>query len=96
MFVVSLTYKRPLEEIDRHLNEHITYLREEYARGSFLASGRKVPRTGGIILSGLEDRGELEGVLERDPFRARDLADYAITEFVPTMVADELEVLRES
>jgi uncharacterized protein YciI len=95
MFIVSLTCKRPLEEIDRHLDEHITYLREEYARGHVLASGRKVPRTGGVILCGVEERAELEEVLERDPFRLRGLADYEVTEFVPTMVADGLEMSRE-
>jgi uncharacterized protein YciI len=50
MFIVSLTYKRPLEEVYRHLDAHVAYLKQEYANGSFIASGRKVPRTGGIIL----------------------------------------------
>jgi uncharacterized protein YciI len=95
MFSVSLTYRRPLEEIDRHLDEHITFLDTEYARGSFLASGRKVPRTGGVILSRLRDREELDADLDRDPFRVRGLAEYAVTEFVPTMVAEGLEALEE-
>ena len=75
MFIVSLTCRRPVEEIDRHLEEHITFLETENARGSFLASGRKVPRTGGVILSGLRDREALDAVLDRDPFRVRCLSD---------------------
>jgi uncharacterized protein YciI len=43
MFIVSLTYKRPLEEVDRQLDAHVAYLKQEYANGNFIASGRKVP-----------------------------------------------------
>jgi uncharacterized protein YciI len=51
MFIVSLTYICNLEEIDKILPEHIQYLKEQYEKGNFIASGRKVPRTGGIILT---------------------------------------------
>lgn len=51
MFIVSLTYHASLEQIDAYLAEHVAFLKEQYAQGHFLASGRKVPRTGGIILA---------------------------------------------
>lgn len=47
MFIVSLTYKRPLSEVDQHLEAHVAYLKQQYGDGHFIASGRKVPRTGG-------------------------------------------------
>ena len=94
MFVVSLTYKRPLAEVDRHLDAHVAYLREEYARGSFIASGRKVPRTGGVILSGCATRAELEAILARDPFHVHGIAEYELIEFVPSMVAEGFERLQ--
>lgn len=95
MFVVSLTYKVPLEEVDRQLDEHIAYLKQEYAAGHFVASGRKVPRTGGIILSNVKSRNELEAILARDPFYQGGIADYDITEFIPSMVAEGFDVLQE-
>ena len=95
MFIVSLTYKRPIEEIDAHLDAHVAYLKQEYAKGSFIASGRKVPRTGGIILSKLGTRDALEAILARDPFHSAGIADYEITEFVPSMVADGFGNLQE-
>lgn len=93
MYVVSLTYKVPLEQVDAHIDAHIAWLKSAYAKGMFLASGRKVPRDGGVILA-RGDRKNLEEELTRDPFHQHDLADYSITEFEPAMVADGLEALK--
>ena len=95
MFVISLTYKCQLEEVDKHLDAHVAYLKHEYSNGSFLASGRKVPRTGGVILSTVKTRNELELILERDPFFQAGIAKYEITEFIPSMVAEGFEKLKE-
>lgn len=94
MYVVALTYKVPLEQVDAHIDGHIECLKGAYAKGMFLASGRKVPRDGGVILA-KGDRAALEDELTRDPFKQHDLADYTITEFVPVMVADGLEALQD-
>lgn len=93
MFVVSLNYKVPLEQVDAHIEDHIAWLKQAYAKGMFLASGRKVPRDGGVI-GAKGDRAALEDELTRDPFHQHDLADYHITEFDPVMVADGLEALQ--
>jgi len=39
MFVVSLTYQKPMEEIETHIAAHREFLDRNYARGIFLASG---------------------------------------------------------
>ena len=95
MFIINLTYKTELEQIDQYLNEHVDFLNEQYALGNFLASGRKVPRTGGIILSNVSSKSELEGIIEKDPFKKNELADYELTEFVPSKTCEELSFLRE-
>ncbi len=95
MFIVSLTYKRPLTEVDSYLEAHVAFLQEAYAKGSFVASGRKVPRTGGVILSGVKTRAELESILAKDPFYQAGIAEYDIIEFVVSMVAEGFEQLKE-
>ncbi len=95
MFIVSLNYKCELEEVDKHLDAHVAYLKQEYAKGNFIASGRKIPRTGGIILSDVKSKMDLEAILEKDPFFQADIADYNITEFIPSMVAEGYEILKE-
>ncbi|UJF35452.1 YciI family protein [Paenibacillus hexagrammi] len=84
MFLVMLTYKVPIEEVERHLESHGTYLDQQYAAKRFICSGRKVPRTGGVILANVPAREELDRILSQDPFYQHDIAEYEIIEFQPT------------
>lgn len=93
MFIVNITYKVPLEDVDQHLEAHIAFLNRQYELGTFLASGRKVPRTGGIILAKAENRNALLEVLEADLFKSEGLADYEVIEFVSSKTAPGLESL---
>lgn len=93
MYIISLTYKVPLEEVDQHLDNHIEYLNRQYDLGNFQASGRKVPRTGGIILSKISDKNKLLEIIEDDPFKKNNIADYDLIEFMPTKTSEELKVI---
>ncbi|CAM4159834.1 YciI family protein [Pseudoalteromonas byunsanensis] len=93
MFIISLTYQVPLAEVDRFIPEHIDYLNEQYAKGYFILSGRKEPRTGGVIISSISERQVLNQVLAQDPFYREGLASYEITEIVPTKSSKQLAFL---
>ena len=93
MFIVSISYQRPLSEIEAHLEEHIAFLNKHYASGTFLASGPKQPRTGGVILATAPTREALEAILEEDPFKREQLASYEITEWLANRSAPGLELL---
>lgn len=96
MHIISLTYKVPLEIVDKHLDDHIAYLNLQYGLGNFHASGRKVPRTGGIILSKITDKLKLATILEQDPFKVHNIADYDIVEFIPSKTCKEWSFLNET
>lgn len=83
LFLVDLTYIKPFEEIDPLIEDHYAFLDRYYANGTFLASGPKVPRTGGVIIARGKDRAALESILTEDPFSKARVADYTVTEFVP-------------
>ncbi|WP_243357680.1 YciI family protein [Fundidesulfovibrio terrae] len=93
MFVITLTYEKPLEEVDRWLEEHRVFLRDNYAKGRFIASGPCTPRTGGVILAHGCCRDELDAVLETDPFKREGVAAYTVLEFDPVMTCPELAPL---
>jgi uncharacterized protein YciI len=95
MFIITLTYLKPADQIDTLLGAHRAFLREQYANGTFLMSGRLVPRTGGVILATADSRADIEAVIELDPFNEAGMASYQITEFVPTMTADALSAFRQ-
>jgi uncharacterized protein YciI len=82
-----------LSEIDAAMRAHMAYLKKEYAAGRFLMSGRKVPRTGGIILALGESREQVETLVKQDPFVARGLADFRITEFNLSQRAESIDAL---
>lgn len=82
MFVIDLHYIVPLEKLDSHMTEHVKFLKKYYDKDIFLASGRKVPRTGGIILALANSKAEIEKIIEEDPFYTHKLAEFTITEFL--------------
>ena len=91
MFVIELTYKRSLAEIDGAMPAHMKFLKKYYAAGTFLLSGRKIPRDGGIILAVGKSREEVERLMREDPFCARGLADYRVIEFRASQRADDIQ-----
>jgi uncharacterized protein YciI len=95
MFILELTYTAPLERVEPLLAEHVGWLKTHYETGLFIASGRKVPRDGGIILAIGPDREHLEEITATDPFSIAGVCEYRLTQFVATMVADGLERYRE-
>lgn len=95
MFIVSLTYIRPLEEIDSLMAKHVVWLKKHYKSGLFIASGRQVPRKGGVILARSGDRPALEAILAQDPFIKSGCARADVVEFKPSMTAPGAEVLKE-
>ena len=96
MFIVSLSYIKPLSEIEACLPAHIEYLDNHYAAGTFLLSGRKEPRTGGVIIMRADNRAQAEAVIAEDPFYQAKLAEYQITQFIPTKTAADLDAYRET
>ncbi|NKN35510.1 GTP cyclohydrolase [Agrobacterium sp. a22-2] len=94
MLILSLTYKTSSEEADRHMAPHLAWVKEGYDRGWFLASGRKVPRTGGLILA-KGDRAEIEAYAAEDPFTVHGVADYEVTEVALSTVIEGLEALKD-
>jgi uncharacterized protein YciI len=84
MLVILLTYKKSLEEIEKYLEEHRRFLDQGYRNNFFAVSGPKNPRTGGVIISPLQNQDQLEEFLKQDPFHIHAVADYEIIEFNPT------------
>lgn len=81
MFIINLHYIAPLEKIDARMKDHMVFLKTCYREGLFIVSGRKIPRTGGIILAQGSSKTALEEVMSNDPFVAHGLAEFDIIEF---------------
>ncbi|MFF3005460.1 YciI family protein [Kitasatospora sp. NPDC057940] len=96
MFILELTYTAPLERVEACAPEHHAWLDSHYASGIFLASGRKDPRDGAVILAVGDDRTKIEEITNSDPFSVAGVAEYTITKFVAMKTAQPLEQYKEN
>ena len=87
MFVLLLTYTEPLGEVDALMRRHMAWLDEHYTAGRFIVSGRRVPRTGGVILARGDDREEIERIAASDPFVTGGVATVEIVQFRASQTA---------
>ena len=91
MFVVELIYKADLAAIDARMRAHMAFLNKHYAAGTFVVSGRKIPRDGGIIIAAGKTRAEIEAIVKEDPFVKLRLAEFRIIEFRASQRADDID-----
>jgi uncharacterized protein YciI len=84
MFIVLLRYIKPLEEVDRFLDEHSAFLDKFYGLKKFVFSGRRNPRIGGVILMNVHTDSEVWEIIREDPFHKHHIAEYEVIEFFPT------------
>ncbi|MEY8759761.1 YciI family protein [Chryseobacterium tongliaoense] len=92
MFIISLTYITSLEKVERFIPEHNNFLEKYFSLGNFIASGRKEPRTGGIILVNAGSKQEVEEIIKEDPFHIHQIADYDIIEFIPSKYNEHFKI----
>ncbi len=91
IFIASLTYIVPIEQVDAVLADHLAWLKAGHEAGHFLAWGPREPRDGGLIFVKAASRAEAEALLMGDPFMLHQLADLAITQWTPRFVGPGLE-----
>ncbi|WP_328332759.1 YciI family protein [Kribbella sp. NBC_00382] len=95
MFVLELTYTAPLARADELMADHLSWVRGQFDAGVFVASGRKEPRDGGVIIAVGDDRAAMEELVAGDPFAVAGICEYRVTRFLATNVASALEPYRE-
>ena len=93
MFIISLNYIKTISEIEELIDAHNDFLNKYYAEKKFLMSGRKNPRTGGIIISQNTTKEELDDIIKEDPFYKHRASEYEITEFLPTKFNPDLQTI---
>ena len=83
MFIVNLTYIKPLDTVEKFLEKHIDFLNQYYTKGHFIASGRKNPRTGGIILMRANNKEAVQEIITHDPFYQNEIIEFEASKYCP-------------
>lgn len=91
MYIVFLSYTRPLEDVEAFHEAHVAWINHYFAAGIFISAGRKDPRTGGMIMVKDIERERLNTILAEDPFQA--VARYEVTRVNITRSAEAFSAL---
>jgi len=90
MFVIILKYVKPLEEIDRLVQDHVEFLERFYHSNHFIVSGPRNPRVGGIILANADSQQGVWDIIKQDPFYQNEAAEYEVIEFIASKFTPEI------
>ena len=91
-----LRYRKPLEELLKHVDAHRAYLGGLKAKGVLLASGPLDPRTGGALLLRVPDDAvdaTLDSVRDGDPFFKAGVAQYELLPWAAMLGVEGLDKL---
>jgi uncharacterized protein YciI len=75
------------------MRDHMAWLDEHYDAGRFLVSGRRIPRTGGVIVARGDDQEEIAALAASDPFVTGGVATCEVIQFRASQTAPGLDGL---
>jgi uncharacterized protein YciI len=94
--IAIIRYRKPLEEVLKHVDAHRAYLQGLKQEGLLLVSGPLVPRHGGALLLRIPDneaQATLDSIRENDPYTRFGLAQYEMWPWAPAIGAENLDRL---
>jgi uncharacterized protein YciI len=97
MYAIAIVrYRKPLEEVLKHLEAHRAYLHRLKGEHRLIASGPLDPRNGGALLLRVSDENalkEMDAIRDGDPFTREGVAQYELLPWLPTIGVEDLDSL---
>lgn len=84
LFLIIITYIKPLNEIEALRTQHREYLKKGYESKNLLLSGPHKEynnKLGGIIIARFSSKQEAQAFIKNDPYNLNNVATYEIMEF---------------
>lgn len=78
LFIVTLSNRRPADDIAAHQAGHRDWLVANTRAGRIAVAGPLEPRTGGLIMAHCADRAELDQMMAEDPFVIHGLVEVQV------------------
>src|SRR5450755_3133634 len=94
--IAILRYRKPLEDVLKHVDSHRAYLAGLKQEGLLIASGPLVPRNGGMLLLRVPDneaQATLDSIRDNDPYVRFGVAQHELLPWAVGMGAEELDRL---
>jgi len=81
LYLVTLHYLRPIEEVNEHLDTHRVWLAQQTLAGKILVAGPLEDRSGGFVLARSDSRDELDRMLTLDSFVVHHMVEPRVQGF---------------
>ncbi|BBB66042.1 hypothetical protein UNDYM_1789 [Undibacterium sp. YM2] len=88
LYLDTLTYIRPIEDVNAHLDTHRDWLVTHTRRGQILIAGPLEDRSGGFLLARCANRDELDHMLALDSFAIHYLVEPQVRGFDAALRAE--------
>lgn len=93
MFIIQLKFSTNRANANQFIDGHNAWLKEGFAKGTFLLAGTIQPKLGGAILAHNATLEQIQAIVEKDPFAAEGVVATEIIEITPSKAAPELQFL---
>jgi uncharacterized protein YciI len=93
MYLILLTYVKPLAEVEAVLEAHRAYLRDAPEASDIVLTGRKHSRDGGLVMLRAADRAAVDRFIAADPYALAGVAHFEVLGFDVAQVGPGLESL---
>lgn len=93
MFIVLLKFSSNKASASQFMEGHNSSLKDGFAKGTFLLAGTIQPKLGGAILAHKVTLGQIQEIVEKDPFVSEGVVTAEIMEITPAKAAPQMEFL---
>jgi len=93
MFVVLLRFSTNKANASQFMDGHNSWLKDGFAKGTFLLVGTIQPKLGGAILVHNAPLEQIQAVVKEDPFVSEGVVTAEIIEITPSKATPQLEFL---
>ncbi len=93
MFVVLLKFSANKANASQFMDGHNSWLKDGFAKGTFLLAGTIQPKLGGAILAHNATLEQIQVIVKEDPFVAQDIVTAVIIEITPSKAVPQMDFL---
>jgi uncharacterized protein YciI len=93
MFVVLLKFSANKVNASQFMDGHNSWLKNGFAKGTFLLAGTIRPKLGGAILAHNATLEQIQEIVKEDPFVSEGIVTAEIVEITPSKAAPQMDFL---
>jgi len=95
MFVIQIKFSTNKANAGQFMDGHNAWLKDGFAKGTFLLAGTIQPKLGGAIFAHNATLDQIQAIVKEDPFVVEGVVTAEIIEITPSKAVPQLKFLLE-